>query len=611
MTPWPEGATAEVTAAGVATPVPVWQRRFHAVRFSLPRWARHAPHRVAYTTNLTGVRQLWSWDLRTDRHVALTDKPTGVGWGVPLPDGSGVAWFDDDGGSEVGRFVASPAGGGEAAPLAPDLPAGWSGGLSLRAERIALGRADDEGFTIAIVEDGAARTIVVRTLPVQVGGLSADAELLALSHAEHGDTLHPTVQVVDPDGALIGAAYDGLGNTICPAGWSPVRGDDRLALVVDRDGRRRPEVWDVRNDQRVPCALDLPGDVEVEDWFPDGSAVLLAHEHLGRRVLLRHDLSSGETSPVDLGTGTVEAARIRPDGTLWYVVESSARAPAVRSRHGDDDRVLLSATGRAAPDGTPAQSVHYRNDAGDDVHAFLTLPPGDPPHPLVVDVHGGPHAQVGDQFDPFVQAWVDHGFAVLAPNYRGSSGYGKVWQDALEGDPGRPELLDIRAGRDHLVETGVADPDRVVLTGASWGGYLTLQGIGTHPDAWSAAVAVVPVADYIAAYEDESPALREFDRALFGETPDGDPDLYRERSPITHVDRVRVPVLIITGANDTRCPRRQVDNYVSALASHGVVHQYDVYEAGHGSMAIAENIRQQALALDFVAEHLATRPAVR
>jgi dipeptidyl aminopeptidase/acylaminoacyl peptidase len=150
-----------------------------------------------------------------------------------------------------------------------------------------------------------------------------------------------------------------------------------------------------------------------------------------------------------------------------------------------------------------------------------------------------------------------------------------------------------------------------VLAGASWGGYLTLLGVGVHPDAYAAAIATVPVADYVAAYADESPALQEFDRGLFGGTPDELPELYRERSPITYVDRVRAAVLIITGANDTRCPRRQVDNYVAALRDVGVPHHYDVYEAGHGSMAIAENIRQQALALDFVADHLGTPPAQR
>ena len=161
------------------------------------------------------------------------------------------------------------------------------------------------------------------------------------------------------------------------------------------------------------------------------------------------------------------------------------------------------------------------------------------------------------------------------------------------------------------MSTGVADPDRIVLAGGSWGGYLTLQGIGTQPDAWSAAVAIVPVADYLAAYEDESPGLQEFDRGLFGGTPDERADLYRERSPITYAAHVRAPVLIITGANDTRCPKRQVDNYVAALEANGVTHQYDVYQAGHGSMAVTENVRQQGLSLDFVADHLGTTRAQR
>ena len=85
-----------VTSAGGPLERPPWQQRFHAVRHSLPLWARDAPHRAAYTTNVSGVRQLWSWDLRSDRHLALTDEPTGVGWGVPTPDGHGVVWFDEE-----------------------------------------------------------------------------------------------------------------------------------------------------------------------------------------------------------------------------------------------------------------------------------------------------------------------------------------------------------------------------------------------------------------------------------------------------------------------------------------------------------------------------------
>jgi dipeptidyl aminopeptidase/acylaminoacyl peptidase len=555
------------------------------------------------------VRQLWSWDRSTSVHTPLTDKPTGVSWGMPTPDGDHVVWFNDTAGDEVGRFVVTAFAGGDSMPLAPELAPGWAAGCSLRRERSAVGRADADGFSIAIVEDRRSRIIITRSRPVAVAGLNADADLLALSHTEHGDVLHPVVEVVDPEGTRVADVFDGPGNTITAAGWSPMRGDGRLALIVERRGRREAEVWDVCSGRRTQCETDLPGEIDVEDWWPDGSALLLAHEHLGQRSLLRYDLATGGVEPIALGTGTVSDARVRPDNALWYVFESSSHPPAVRSRSDDHDAPLLTPQGDPAPQGTAYRSLNYPNDEGNLVHAFLAEPDGDAPYPLVVDVHGGPHWHVGETFDPFVQAWVDHGFAVLMPNYRGSTGYGKRWHDALEGDPGRPELIDIRAGRDHLVSAGIADPDRVVLGGGSWGGYLTLQGIGTQPDTWSAAVAVVPVADYLAAYEDESPGLQEFDRGLFQGTPAERGDLYRERSPITYADRVRAPVLIITGANDTRCPKRQVDNYIAALEAHGVPHHYDVYEAGHGSMAIAENVRQQALALDFVAEHLGTTPA--
>lgn len=598
-----------MTAQAQAT-LPPWQQRFYATRFTLPSWARQAPHRTTYSTNASGVRQLWSWDTETDRHTQLTHKRTGVSWGVVSPDGEGVIWFDDTGGDEVGRFVVTPFHGGDTTPLVPTVDEGWAAGIAVRADVTAIGRADSDGFAIVVADRRGTRTIVERQRPVIVSGLSADGTLLALSHTELGDVLHPTAEVVDTDGGPIAAADDGLGNTVDPAGWSPVPGDTRIALVVDRSGRSRVEIWDVGANQRVACDTDLPGEVDVEDWWPDGSALLLAHSHHGQRSLLRYDIDGATSTPIELGVGTVSAASVRPDGTLWYVFESTAIAPTVRARAAADD-VLLSAPAATAPNGAGATTIRLDNGDGGKVEAFLVLPDGTPPHPLVVDVHGGPHAQVGDAFDPFVQAWVDHGFAVCQPNYRGSTGYGKHWQDALEGDPGRPELVDVLACRDHLVATGVADVDRIVLVGASWGGYLTLQGIGTQPTAWSAAIATVPVADYIAAYEDESPGLRQFDRGLFGCTPDECPDLYRERSPITYVPDVRAPVLIITGANDTRCPKRQVDNYVAALREHDIAHRYDVFEAGHGSMAITENVRQQALSLDFIAEHLGTTPAQR
>ena len=126
-------------------------------------------------------------------------------------------------------------------------------------------------------------------------------------------------------------------------------------------------------------------------------------------------------------------------------------------------------------------------------------------------------------------------------NYRGSVGYGQAWRDALKENVGFLELEDVLAGLDDLVARGLADPARVVLAGWSWGGYVTLLGIGRHPDRFVSAIGGVPVADYVAAYEDESPILQAMDRSLFGGSPSELPDLYRERNPIEYASAVRVP----------------------------------------------------------------------
>lgn len=148
------------------------------------------------------------------------------------------------------------------------------------------------------------------------------------------------------------------------------------------------------------------------------------------------------------------------------------------------------------------------------------------------------------------------------------------------------------------------DPDRSVLAGASWGGYLTLLGLGTQPGRWSLGLADVPVADYRAAYEDEMASLQAFDRALFGGSPDEVPEAYETASPITYVDAVRAPVLLLAGLNDPRCPLRQVENYARALRERGKVVELYQYGAGHGSHVADERVRQMRVQLDFVRRHL-------
>ena len=147
-----------------------------------------------------------------------------------------------------------------------------------------------------------------------------------------------------------------------------------------------------------------------------------------------------------------------------------------------------------------------------------------------------------------------------------------------------------------------------MLAGWSWGGYVTLLGMGRHPERWVAGIGGVPVADYIAAYEDEAPTLQALDRALFGGSPETVPDLFVERNPITYADAVRAPLLILAGENDSRCPIRQVWNYVERLRARGVEPQVYTYATGHASYDIEERVRQTRIVLEFLVR---TVPGVR
>jgi len=244
------------------------------------------------------------------------------------------------------------------------------------------------------------------------------------------------------------------------------------------------------------------------------------------------------------------------------------------------------------------------------VHGFVVTPDGAGPHPILFNIHGGPEAHDEDTFSATVQAWVDHGWAVALVNYRGSTGYGRAWRDAITGKPGLTELADIAAIHDRLIADGVADPRRSILSGASWGGYLTLLGLGTQPQRWSAGIGIVPIGDYVSAFEDEMEPLKRYDAALFGGTPAEAPEAYRVANPITYIEQVRAPLLVTVGQNDPRCPARSVDIYTARLRTLGIPFTEYRYDAGHGSVVVAEQIKQLALQLDFAAMHFGTTPAL-
>ncbi|SCK46150.1 Dipeptidyl aminopeptidase/acylaminoacyl peptidase [Streptomyces sp. WMMB 714] len=599
---------------------PDWEKRFRAPRVSLPEWAEDAPDRSLYISNVTGTFELYAWDRATDEHRQATDRPNGTTDGTLSPDGEEIWWFDDTDGDEFGVWKRQPFKGGEDEAAVPGLGPSFPAGLAIGRDGTAVvGRSTDEdGTTIHLAQPGKEPVEIYRHREsAGVGGLSHDGTLLVIEHTEHGDAMHSALRVVRPDdGSTVAELDDSEGGTkelgLTVLGFAPVAGDQRLLVAHQRRGRWEPVVWEPLTGTVTDLAIDLPGDVSA-DWYPDGEALLISHSHQARSDLWRYEIATGTLSRIETPPGSVSDATARPvpgsraggpEGTaVEYLWSSAAQPPRVRSA---DGTVVLDPPGMQAPPSVPVEDAWVEGPGGT-IHALVQKPRGEGPFPTVFDVHGGPTWHDSDAFAGQPAAWVDHGFAVVRVNYRGSTGYGREWTDALKHRVGLIELEDIAAVREWAVASGLADPERLVLGGGSWGGYLTLLGMGTQPDAWALGLAAVPVADYVTAYHDEMEALKSLDRTLLGGSPEEVPERFEASSPITYVDRVRAPVYISAGVNDPRCPIRQVENYVRRLEERGVPHEVYRYDAGHGSLVVEERIKQLKLEIDFALRHLPAR----
>jgi dienelactone hydrolase len=579
-----------------------WQARFRAARVTLPSWARLAPSRSIYRSNATGKWELYAWDRASGTTRQVTDRPKGTAHATIDPTGQWIYWFDDSEGDELGQWRRQPFAGGSDELAAPDLPPGQPGGIAMSsAGLVALTLANEGAFRIHLVRQGEpTRLLYEHSEGAWVTDMSLDGSLIAINHGEYGDFRHPALRVVDHSGETVGELYDGPGKGVLGLKFAPVHGDRRLLALHERRQRHEPLVWDPATGEQREIWLRDSGDLEAE-WYDDGRGLLILRESRARSYLHRYDLAGGGLTLIDTPHGVIEEATPRPGGNVEYSWSSASRPPVIRSSNG---QVVVNASGPAAPPSVPVEDLDVPGPGGR-IHALVSRPEvGSAPFPTVFLLHGGPTGHDRDTFSPEVSAWVDAGFAVVRVNYRGSTGYGSAWRDALAGDVGHIELADVAAVREYVVGRGITDPGKVLLVGTAWGGYLTLLGLGTQPELWTAGIAAVPIACHQTAYEDEPEGLRAYHRALLGGAPDEQPERYAASSPITYVDRVESPVLILAGENDARCSLRQVEKYVAKLAEHGREHEVYTYDALRGALVVSERIAQIAVQLEFARKHV-------
>jgi dipeptidyl aminopeptidase/acylaminoacyl peptidase len=343
----------------------------------------------------------------------------------------------------------------------------------------------------------------------------------------------------------------------------------------------------------------------VEDYF-----IYVRNEAGNHRVFLRKLV--GREVEISLPAGVLSMARFSPDSRRVAILHASADSPkeiwVYELSTGMMKKISHSLVGwLKKEDFVRPQLVVYPSFDDTPISAFAYLPPNikpDQSHPAIVYPHGGPTWQHMNGWFPHLQYLVSHGFLVIAPNFRGSTGFGRDFMEANKKDLGGGDLRDVVASVEFLRRSGYADAHRIAFMGASYGGYLTLMALTKFPEIWAAGVAIVPFANFFTSYKNEDPVLQAYDRALMGD-PVKDFELWHDRSPIFFVDRIRAPLLLLAGANDIRCPAEETEQTVEAIRQRGGIVEAKIYESeGHGFARRENEIDAFKRAVTFLQAYL-------
>ena len=260
------------------------------------------------------------------------------------------------------------------------------------------------------------------------------------------------------------------------------------------------------------------------------------------------------------------------------------------------------------------EPVHYKSSDGLDIPAYLTLPKGVPAKnlPTVIFPHGGPWGRDFWGYNGYAQFFANRGYAVLSPNFRASTGYGKKFLNAGNLQWGKTMQDDITWGVKYLVDKGISDPKRIGIFGGSYGGYATLAGVAFTPDVYAAAVDLFGPSNLITLLDSIPPywdSIRKTFYVRMGDpnTPEGKA-LLKERSPLTSADKIKTPLLIAQGANDPRVNHAESEQIVIALRDRGFPVEYILIpDEGHGFARPVNNMAANMAAEKFLAKYLGGR----
>jgi dipeptidyl aminopeptidase/acylaminoacyl peptidase len=571
---------------------------------------------IAYVVNTSGQFNIWRQSSAGGFPHQLTlfadQTPREIAWS---PDGQTIAFAADRDGDEYKQIYTIPARGGrisaqtEAPRVRHELAAeAWSpDGASL----LIAGNDRSETDQDVLIRDlatGETRRVV------DYGGMffpmtwSLDGKSVTVVDFKSNTNMDLYVLTVDNEEMQHLTPHEGEIQYL-PGPWAV---DGSGFYVISDEGREFAGLafWDLKEGMRW---IDAP-DANVESVALSGDGRYLAWivNQEGYSALKVRDLRSNQDVALpEIPKGVIDALAIsRSGGKVGFLMAGATHPNEVYVL--DLERSTLTRLtesmlgGIDEADLTEPELIHYPTHDGREIPAWLYRPEGEGPFPVILSIHGGPEWQERPTYNyaGLYQYLLTRGIGILAPNVRGSTGYGKSYQKLIHHDWGGAELGDFRAAADYLKGLNWVDGDRLGVYGGSFGGFATLSCVTRLPDYWAAAVDIVGPSNLVTFAKAVPPTWRRFMDQWVG-NPETEVDFLMERSPITYVDQVTAPLFVIQGANDPRVVQNESDQIVERLRERGVEVKYDVYEdEGHGFTRRANELKALGDTAEFFERYL-------
>ena len=547
---------------------------------------------LLYSSNASRVAHLYILQIEHgSRPKQITHGNDPIMFASLSPSGNQVLYRKDKNGNELHHLFLTSKNGTNTEQITKTPCRTWNACWNPNGKEIARIYSTQKscGIDVFNLRTGENSVLIDQESPFFDANYSHDGKWIACTEYAGGkDPKNMRVTILkrnDPKETIHYKIKDGS-KEVLPS-WSP--DGKKVAFLSDSKGKNQVVIQDFEGSGCEFLTLkegEEAVDLSYPCWSGKSDAVYYAVSKHSRTCLYRHILN-GERTALPFPEGTILFFKASKDGKTIVGIHSSLSSPHCIYLHKSGCKTVRPLTSRKYKANlaklVKPRSVWYESFDGLKIHAWY-LPPshGRIPQPAVVWPHGGPTFQTYDAWSAYLQSVSQSGFAVLAPNFRGSTGYGAEFRDMNLSDLGGGDLEDVVAGAKWLTKQREIDKSKIAIFGGSYGGYMALIALTKRPEVFAAGVALVPITDWLEAHELSDALFRKLDLEFFGGPPDKKKELYLDRSPITFVRNIKAPVLITAGRNDPRCPIQPIEKFVKRLEQMKYPHEFIVDEkAGH------------------------------